>query len=554
MSAGSKRLSLNFLTRRRIAVAPGWLSLSVVLGLLLSVPLALVLVRMFIPGSSAWHHIVENLLFRYTANSVILCFITGILALIFGLSTAWFVSRYEFPGKRWLEWALILPLALPSYIVAYSYAGLLSFTGPIYTILREIGGVGFAQSMYFDTMNIGTLGVTLALVLFPYIYLPAKAAFQLQSSSIFEAAASLSNSPARIFFRIAIPLARPAIAGGLFLVLMEVLNDYGAVKYFGITTFTTGIFKAWFSMGDLEAAIKLSAVLMVVVGILFIIEKRFQKSRFASSTGLKRSAAQKITGPRKWWFTLACLVPFILGFALPFSKIAADAIATWTKIFDDRFYTTIYNSIGLAAVAGFLIVILSILFIYSSRINNTIAGKIVKRVVTLGYALPGAVIAVGVMVVAASAERLVENTAGFFGGELTQLLITGSIFGLMYAYLIRFMAVSVNPLEGNFEQQCANVDEASRSLGKSHFYTLFRVNIPVMRPAILTALLLVFVDVMKELPLTLILRPFNFNTLATTAFEYANDEMLRESAPASVLIVLSGIVPILLIHKLIKRI
>lgn len=554
MSAGSNLLSFKVLNRGRNAVAPGWLTLSVIIGVLLSVPLILVLVQVFIPGSSAWHHIVENLLFRYTANSIILCFITGSIALVFGLSSAWLVSRYEFPGKRWLEWALILPLALPSYIVAYSYAGILSFTGPLYTLIHQIGGISLAQALYFDTMNIGTLGITLALVLFPYIYLPAKAAFQLQSASIFEAAASLSNNPLRIFFRVALPLARPAIAGGLFLVLMEVLNDYGAVKYFGINTFTTGIFRAWFSMGDLKAAIKLSAVLMVVVGLLFILEKQLQKSRFASSTGLKRTAAQKIFGPKKWIYTVVCLIPFILGFALPFLKIIADSIHTWDKVFDDRFYATIFNSIGLAAVSGIMIVVLSILFIYSSRINKTIAGRIVKRVVTLGYALPGAVIAVGVMVVAANTESIIENTTLYFGGGVIQLLITGSIIGLVYAYLIRFMAVSVNPLEGNFEQQCANVDEASRSLGKGHLYTLFRVNIPVMRPAILTALLLVFVDVMKELPLTLILRPFNFNTLATTAFEYANDEMLRESAPASMLIVLSGIVPILLVHKLIKRI
>lgn len=552
---GSNLLPLKRIqSRGKSSVAPGWLTLSVILGLLLSVPLALVLVRVFIPGSQAWRHIVENLLFQYTANSIILCLITGIIALIFGLSTAWLVSRYDFPGKRWLEWALILPLALPSYIVAYSYAGILSFTGPIYSIIRDVAGISTAQDLYFDTMNIGTLGVTLALVLFPYIYLPAKAAFQLQSASIFEAASALSANPLKVFFKIAVPLARPAIAGGLFLVLMEVLNDYGAVKYFGVNTFTTGIFKAWFSMGDLEAAIKLSAVLMLVVGFLFVVEKRLQRSRFASSTGLKQYAAQSINGPGKWLFTLVCLIPFILGFALPFLKIIADAFETWGKIIDERFTGIVLNSIGLSALSGLLIVILSLLFIYSSRINNTIAGKIVKRVVTLGYALPGAVIAVGVIVVSMGAEGFMENIAALFGGEIAGLLITGSVAGLVYAYLIRFMAVSVNPLEGNFEQQCANLDEASRSLGKSHLYTLFRVNIPVLRPAILTALLLVFVDVMKELPLTLILRPFNFNTLATTAFEYANDEMLRESAPASALIVLSGIVPILLIHKLIKRI
>ncbi len=539
--------------RRKTAVAPGWLSLSIALGVLLSVPLILVLIRVFLPGTPTWRHIVDNLLFQYTANSIILCLITGIIALVFGLSTAWLISRYDFPGKKWLEWALILPLALPSYIVAYSYAGILSYTGPIYSLIRDIGGTSVAQSLYVDTMNIGTLGITLALVLFPYIYLPAKAAFQLQSASIFEAASALSTNPLKIFFRVAMPLARPAIAGGLFLVLMEVLNDYGAVTYFGINTFTTGIFKAWFSMGDLEAAIKLSAVLMIVVGVLFVLEKRVQRSRFASSTGLKQSTAQKITGLRKWLYTLVCVVPFVLGFALPFSKIIVDAIYTWNKIIDDRFFSTVFNSIGLSALSGVLIVILSLLFIYSSRINNTVAGKVVKRIVTLGYALPGAVIAVGVMVVSMGAEDIIGGTAALFGGEVSQLIITGSVFGLVYAYLIRFMAVSVNPLEGNFEQQCANLDEASRSLGKGHFYTLWKVNIPVLRPAILTALLLVFVDVMKELPLTLILRPFNFNTLATTAFEFANDEMLRESAPASALIVLSGIIPILLIHKLIKK-
>lgn len=535
-------------------MAGWWLSISVLLGVLLSVPLLLVLVRVFLPGTPAWHHIVNNLLFQYTANSVLLCLFTGIGALVFGVVAAWLISRYNFPGKRWLEWALILPLALPSYIVAYSYAGMLSFTGPIYSFIMQVGGIELAQSLYFDTMNIGTLALTLALVLFPYVYLPAKAAFQLQSASIFEAASSLTNSPWKIFYRIGLPLARPAIAGGLFLVLMEVLNDYGAVKYFGINTFTTGIFKAWFSMGDLEAAIKLSAVLMVIVGLLFILEKQLQKSRFASSTGLDRAAAQTISAPIKWLYTLVCLIPFILGFALPFLKIVVDAWVTWGKVFDSRFYVTIINSVGLSVLSGILIVVLSVLFIYSSRINRSFAGKAVKRVVSLGYALPGAVIAVGVMVVAAGAENMADRTALWFGGQVTQLLITGSVVGLVYAYLIRFMAVSVNPLEGNFEQQCSNLDEASRSLGKSHLFTLFRVNIPVLRPAILSALLLVFVDVMKELPLTLILRPFNFNTLATTAFEFANDEMLRESAPASLLIVVSGIVPILLIHKLIKRI
>lgn len=539
--------------RNRSPVYLSWLTISIILGLLLSVPLILVLARVFLPGTDAWSHIVNNLLFVYSANSIILCGLTGALALLFGVTSAWLISRYDFPGKKWLEWALILPLALPSYIVAYSYAGILSFTGPVYSTIRELGGMELSKTLYFDSMTIWTLSITLALVLFPYVYLSAKSAFQLQSAAIFEAAASLSNSPYKVFFKIALPLARPAIAGGLFLVLMEVLNDYGAVKYFGISTFTTGIFRAWFSMGDLEAAIKLSAVLMLVVGVLFMAEKHLQKARFASSTGLKRASATRIRGPKKWWVFLVCFTPFAFGFIVPFLKILSDALASWEKVIDARFVGTILNSIGLSAAAALLIVVLSLLFIYSSRINHSVAGKIIKRVVSLGYALPGAVIAVGVMVVAGGVEVFLGGVASLFGGNITELIITGSIGGLIYAYLIRFMAVSVHPLEGNFEQQCANLDEASRSLGKSHLYTLFRVNIPVLMPAILSAMLLVFVDVMKELPLTLILRPFNFDTLATTAFEYANDEMLRESAPASLLIVLSGIIPILFIHNLIKR-
>jgi iron(III) transport system permease protein len=554
VQAGNKISLTIFQTSRRPPTSAGWLTLSIIVGLSLSVPLVLILYRVFLPGTGAWHHIVETLLFQYTANSLLLCFFTGTIALVIGVSAAWLISRYHFPGKRWMEWALILPLALPSYIVAYSYAGLLSYTGPVYNIIRNLAGAETAQMLYFDSMNIGTLSVTLGLVLFPYVYLPAKAAFQLQSASVFEAAASLSDRPFYNFRRIALPLARPAIAGGLFLVLMEVLNDYGAVKYFGINTFTTGIFKAWFSMGDLEAAIKLSAVLMLVVGLLFLAEKRIQRSRFASSTGMKYSAVTKVTGARKWLYFLICFVPFFLGFALPFIKIITDALSTWNNVSNTRFLNTVFNSVVLAGIASTLIVVLSILFIYSGRINGSLAGKIVKRVVSLGYALPGAVIAVGVMVVAAGGDRFLDWVMALASGSSgSTLIIAGSITGLIYAYLIRFMAVSVNPLEGNFEQQCNHLDEASVSLGKSRLYTLFRVNIPVLKPAILSAFLLVFVDVMKELPLTLILRPFNFNTLATTAFEYANDEMLRESAPASLLIVLSGIVPILLIHQLIKQ-
>jgi iron(III) transport system permease protein len=553
VQAGSNTFKIKHPTKRP-PIAAAWLALSIILGLLLAVPLFLVVVKMFLPGSAAWQHIVQNLLFEYSINTILLCFFTSTLALLLGVSCAWLISRFDFPGKKWLEWALILPLALPSYIVAYSYAGILSYTGPFYSFIRQFGSEALAQSLYVDSMNLGTLSVILAVVLFPYVYLPAKAAFQLQSASIFEAADSLSINVTRNFFRIALPLARPAIAGGLFLVLMEVLNDYGAVKYFGINTFTTGIFKAWFSMNDLDAAIKLAAVLMLFVGLLFLVEKKLQRSSFAASTGLQRVNARKILGPKKWLLFAVCFLPFLLGFAFPFLKILNDARLTWSKVFDAGFYQTILNSIGLAAIAALLIVGLSLLFIYSSRLNKSIAGVIVKRTVSLGYALPGAVIAVGVMVVAGMADSFIETGLGHVGVQITKLIITGSVIGIMYAYLIRFMAVSVNPLEGNFEQQCSNLDEASRSLGKSNWYTLTRVNIPVLRPAILSAMLLVFVDVMKELPLTLILRPFNFDTLATKAYEFANDEMLRESASASLLIVLSGIVPILLIHKLIKKV
>lgn len=546
--AGNNTLSTLLRPTAGTAEARPWLLIAVILGILLAVPLVTVVAKVFTPGTPAWEHIAQNLLWEYTVNSVFLCLTTGAITLTIGVGCAWLVSRFRFPGRGWLEWALILPLALPSYIVAYSYAGILSFTGPLYTLIGRLGGREAAKALYFDSMNIFTLAVTLGLVLFPYVYLPAKAAFQLQSASMFEAASSLSGKSGMIFRRVALPLARPAIAGGLFLVLMEVLNDYGAVYYFGVSTFTTGIFKAWFSMGDLEAAIRLSAVLMLAVGLLFIAEKYKQRSRFASNTGLNKSRPEPVKGRKKWLYTLICILPVLLGFALPFLKISVDAAVTWGKVSGPQFYMVIANSVLLAGGAAVLIVVLSVFFIYSSRINRSVIAKGVNRVVALGYALPGAVIAVGVMVVGAGLERFTEGI-GLTSGSI---LVTGSVAGLIYAYTIRFMAVSVNPLEGNFKQQCAKPDEAARSLGKGYLFTLFRVNIPVMRPAILSAFLLVFLDVMKELPLTLILRPFNFDTLATTAFAYANDEMLRESAPASLLIVSAGIVPVLLIHKSIK--
>jgi iron(III) transport system permease protein len=526
-----------------------WAVFILVTVLLIGTPIYTIVFQLFKGGGDSWSHILDNLLYDYILNSFLIVLIVSSITLFFGISSAWFVTTHHFPLRRFLEWGLILPLAIPTYIAAFSYAGLFDYSG---LLSRFFLTFGFGQ---IEIMNIWGVSFVMSFVLYPYVYLVSRAAFLHQSRSLIEAARGLGSNSVRTFFTVAIPVARPAIIGGLTLVLMEVLNDYGAVKYYGVSTFTTGIFRAWFSLNDTASAIKLSALLLSFVLVLILFE-RFQRgsARFADNKRVQRPMPRF----KSEWYVQAsvllfCSIPFLLGFVLPIVQLTDWSFLTASKILKMDFILLIVNSFSLALLASLICVMFSVFLIYGVRINYSVVLHSLARIATLGYSIPGAVVAIGVMMPFIALDRQIKQIMLNLAGIDIGLLLSGSIFALVFAYLVRFIAVSYNPIEAGFNKTSIHLEEAARSLGAGSFKTLWKIDMPIIKTSALSALLLVFVDVLKELPLTLILRPFNFHTLATKTYELASDEMIAESANPALVIILTGIIPILVINRLLSK-
>jgi iron(III) transport system permease protein len=536
MSNPFKAISTNFRTANKT-----WLFLSLLIVVLISIPLLEVIAQLFKPGSNITEYISNTIQLGYVSNTFNLIFGIGSIALLVGVGTAWVVSNYNFFGRNLFNWSLILPLTIPSYIIAYTYAGIFDYAGPIQSYLRNNHGEETARAYDYDIMTMGNLIVIMALVLYPYVYVASRAAFSMQATNYLEAARSLGKNSTNVFFRIALPLARPAIVGGLFLVIMEVLNDYGAMKYYGINTFTTEIFKVWAI--DLNSAVSLAALLLVIVfGLLTLERWQRGKANYVESAKPRPLKRKKLTGWKAVVAFTVCFLPLAIGFIVPVIQLSSWAIDTAPKIVDKEFIIMAYNSIVLAFMAAVSIVITALIIIYAMRLNRGKLNKQLSRIAVIGYAIPGAIIAVGVMQFAGSV------------GEASGILLIGSIVMLIFAYVVRFLAVGFNTIEAGFEKTGASIDESARSLGSSPIRSLFRVHIPLVKTAILGGAILAFVDVMKELPLTLILRPFDFDTLATNAYEQAKiNEAVPESAPAALIIIIIGIIPIFLLHKIMNR-
>ena len=521
---------------------------------LIAIPLLYLVVNIFFSPAD-WARVFNNIQPDYLINSLILIVGVGGLAFLFGVFPAWYISNYDFPGRRWLSWGLILPLAIPSYIIAYTYVGIFDYTGVVQVFLRSNFGEDLAKAWYFDIMHLGWLIPMLALVLFPYVFVATKAAFSMQSTNYLEAARSLGLSAGAMFRKVALPLARPAIAGGVFLVIMEVLNDYGAMKYYGIPTFTTEIFRSWFGREDgLSLAIKLSALLLIVVLIVVLVE-RWQrgKAQFTESAKPRPIARKKLRGWKGMLAFTFCVLPFLFGFAIPVAQLIAWVTETASEVVDLEFLLLLANSFGLALVSALVIVVASIIIIYSYRVNRSKAGQWMARFAVVGYAIPGAIIAVGVIGVTTSFDGGIDALSESWFGSGTGLLLTGTLVALVLAYLIRFLAVGFNSIEGSYDKLGKNFSEAGRSLGLSPLKALLKIDLPLLKPALIGAAIVAFVDLLKELPLTLILRPFDFDTLATKAYELASDEQLAESANAALVIIIVGIIPILILHKFVLQ-
>ena len=532
----------------------GWALLTILILLAVIVPLLAVLFQSPESSTDTWEHLADTVLQDYVINSLLLMTGVGFLSLVFGLSTAWLVSTCDFPGRKFFAWGLILPMAIPTYIAAFTYAGIFDYTGPIKVFTRQWLNIQPAPE-WLDIMNFPGLVLIMALVLYPYVFVIVRSSFLRQSRNVLESSRVLGSSAWRTFFRVALPVNRPAIIGGLMLVLMEVLNDYGAVKYFGVSTFTTGIFRAWFSLGDSLAAVNLSAILMAFVFGLIVLE-RWQRGKAQfdpGGQGKKPLQLYRLNGLQKTGAFVACLVPFLLGFFIPVLQLLSWSIDTAPEVLDWGFLRLIGNSFLLAVLAGFFCVLAAVLLLYGVKVNQNLLFRSISKIAVMGYSIPGAVIAVGVMLPLLFVDKtLIDVFAQTLGVDI-DLFLTGSIFALVYAYLVRFLAVAYNPIDAGFKKMGNSYDEGARILGLSPLKTLWKVNFPLLKGAMLSGGLLVFVDVLKELPLTLILRPFNFDTLATKTFQLAGNELVAESANAALIIILTGLVPIILLNKLISK-
>lgn len=523
--------------------------------LLLCAPLLVVLQSALQPDWQLWQHLQSTVLPDYVQNSLLLAFGVGLGALLLGTSLAWLVVFYRFPGRNILQWALLLPLAMPAYIIAYTYTGLLDFAGPVQSIIRETFGWRYGQYYFPQIRSLGGAILLLSLVLYPYVYLLARTAFAAQSQRLVEASASLGLSRAQHFFRVTLPMARPALVTGMALAMMEAFADYGTVQYFGVPTLTTGIFRTWFGMGQQQGAAQLAALLCSMVILLIYLELASRKQLHFFYTGQAHQPVQfqRLQGTKALLALLLTLLPLLLGFVIPALQLAFWAVQQWSTLWSAEFGRLLWHSFSLAMSAAVLVVGLALVLAYGMRLHQHWLVQLSVRMAGMGYAIPGTVIAIGVMLPLGALDNQLDLWLEQQFGLRSGLLLSGTLFALLLAYAVRFLAVALQGIEAGLGQIKPSMDQAARSLGLNSRQVLWRVHLPLLRGSVLSALLLVFVDVLKELPATLLLRPFNFNTLAVRSFELASDERLAAAALPALMIVLVGLGPVLLLAKAIDK-
>jgi iron(III) transport system permease protein len=530
-------------------------AVAVVLACVLALPVVVVLSNVFTPTHGTWSHLASTVLPEYVSNSLLL--MTGVAfgVIVGGVSTAWLTVMCRFPGRQLFEWALLLPMAVPAYVMAYAYTDFLQFAGPVQTWLRELTGWGPREYWFPDVRSLGGAVVMLSFVLYPYVYLLARSAFLEQSDSMLEVARVSGYGAWGTFLRVALPLARPGIVAGSALALMETLADFGTVSYFGVQTFTTGIFHAWFSLGDPVAAAQLSAVLLSFVFILLFVE-RVTRARASFHNAFHRTRLRnvyRLRGARAAVAVLFCVIPLVLGFLLPTGILLKLAATSGDAQFGSHYVELTRNTVLLAAVTAALAVGLALVVAYAGRTARSAAVTVANRVAGMGYAVPGAVIAVGVLIPVTRLDHVIAAWINALTGTAPGLLLTGSIAALVYAYLVRFFAVSLHAVEAGLTRITPSMDSAARSLGLGPAATLARVHAPLLWRSALSAALLVLVDVMKELPATFVMRPFNFDTLAVQAYNLASDERLAEAATPALTIVAVGLVPLIALSRMMLR-
>ncbi|MGR3291146.1 MAG: ABC transporter permease [Paracoccaceae bacterium] len=523
-----------------------------VIALLVVMPVVAVFWIALTPNENIWPHLISTTLPRYLKNTAILVAAVGALAAVTGTVTAWMVTMYRFPGSRLLCWLLLLPLAIPAYVGAYALVDFLEYAGPVQTTLRETFGWQSARDYSFpEIRSRGAAVIVLSSALFPYVFLMVRAALREQSAETYEVARALGAGPFARFWRLGLPLARPAIAAGSAIVMMETVSDFGTVSYFSVQTLTTGIFSTWLEAGDRSGAAQIASIILIVAFILVAFEKRSRgKSRFYHLSRQHRPVqALPLSGWRGWLTTGLCFLPFAIGFVLPVGVMVSHALTSVTQWLDPGLIRALFNTVFVAGSAAILTVMGAIFMVFGVRLTGRRLPALLLPFTAIGYAAPGAVLAVGILIPLSRVDHTIADIVDAISGHNIGLLMTGSAFAVIFAYCIRFFAIAQGAADAAFGRISPSLPMASRSLGKTAGGTLMSVYAPLIKGSVGTALLLVFVDCVKELPATLLLRPFNFNTLSTRVYEKASLEQIGEASPAALLVIGVGLMAVLLLAR-----
>ncbi|MBN8204047.1 ABC transporter permease [Bacillus sp. NTK034] len=531
----------------------GWWLVSLIGAAMILLPILFIFFSIFQEPNENWFQIREYLLKNYAANSIILVVLTGIFTAILGVSLAWLIAAYDFPMRRFFSWGLILPLTIPPYIAAYTYRTMLSYTGVVQVTFRN----EFDYKINPEWLSISSLRGAVfifTIFLFPYVYIICRAFLENQSSSFLENARLLGRKPFSIFVRIVLPLSRPAIVAGAVLVIYEVLSDYGVTSYFGIHTITTAIFQTWFGMYDADSAMRLAAWLMVIIVGLFFIEKLLRQGRrYNISSKARTLVRQKLKGLRAAAVFIYCSVIFLLGFLIPVVQLLAWSRLTFAKVWNDTFFTLLYQTVFVGIISTALILLFAVIIANVTRSHSS-GAYILSKLATAGYSIPGAIIAIGVLALFIELDSLLAPFYSYMGWGKAPLILSLSLAMLVIGYTIRFMATGYNAVEIGFEKIGNKYTEASRMLGIGVTKTFFKVDLPLIKGAFFSGFILTFVEIIKELPLALLLRPFNFDTLATKTYQYAKDEMIYEAAIPSLMIILVSVISVAVFQMIDKKV
>lgn len=508
-------------------------------------------------GNDTWGHIIANVIPRATGRTLSLLLMIGAVTAFFGIITAWLVTSFEFPGRRLFSAALVLPLAIPSYLAAYAYGEFLDFTGPVQSWYRQVFGYRSARDYWFpEVRSMGGAVTVLSSVLYPYVYLACRSMFAMQGRAAADVARTLGAGPFRVFLKVQMPMARPAIMIGLTLVMMEALNDIGAVEYLGVNTLTFSIYDTWLNRGNLPGAAQIAAVMLIVVALLIFLERRARRQqRFVGNrTATQNAARPRLSGAKGGLAATFCALPLISGFFIPVFMLGRFAAARLEMFADPRLLDALWNSLVVSTAAAIVAVALGFILTYAARSEKSSLAGLAVRVASLGYGVPGTVLAIGVLIPLAGFDNALDGYLRTHFGISTGLLLSGTGFAIVFACTVRFMTMAEGSLDAGFQKLSPHLDMAARALGRNRLQTFFSVLLPNMRPALLTAALFVFIETMKELSATIMLRPFNFNTLATLVYEDASRAKIEDSSVAAIIIIAAGLIPVLFVSRSLDRV